>query len=61
MSGIKDAEQASWTKTLLMGPLVLVVAFIVLFWALRGVKAIKFLATYKVKVKPPAAVVAREV
>jgi hypothetical protein len=26
------------------------VAFIVLFWAVRGIKAIKFLATYKVKV-----------
>jgi len=50
ISGVKDAAEVSWTKTLLMGPLVLVVAFIVLFWAVRGLKSIKFLATYKVKV-----------
>ncbi len=50
ISGVKDADAVSWTKTLLMGPLVLVVAFIVLFWAVRGIKAIKFLTTYKVKV-----------
>ncbi len=60
ISGVKDAEAVSWTKTLLMGPLVLVVAFIILFWAVRGIKAIKFLATYKVKVAVPPSVSSAE-
>jgi hypothetical protein len=38
---------------MLVGPFLLVGAFLVTFWAVRGLKAIKFLATYKVKVKPP--------
>ncbi|MBA3539629.1 MAG: hypothetical protein H0T79_08355 [Deltaproteobacteria bacterium] len=54
--GILDAEKVSWSKILLSGPLFLVVAFIILFWAVRGLKAIKFLATYKVKAKPSAVV-----
>ena len=38
------------------GPALLVVGFAVLFWAVRGVKAIKFLATYKIpKPKRPVA------
>ncbi|MCX5742597.1 MAG: hypothetical protein NT062_08885 [Proteobacteria bacterium] len=52
--GILDAEQVSWSKIMLMGPLFLVIGFIVTFWAVRGLKAIKFLATYKIP-KPPAA------
>jgi hypothetical protein len=48
-----DAEKVSWTKMLLAGPLVLIVAFAVLFWAARGFKAIKFLQSYKVKPKAP--------
>jgi hypothetical protein len=56
MEGATSAEQVSWTKFLLMGPLVLVAVFLVLFWAVRGVKALKFLATYKVKVKAPPGV-----
>ncbi len=54
-SGVKDAEAVSWGKALLMGPLLLVV-FLVAFWAVRGFKGIKFLATYKVKVKTPSGV-----
>jgi hypothetical protein len=46
-----NADSISWGKMLLAGPAVLVVAFLVLFWALRGIKAIKFLAGYKVKPK----------
>ncbi|HEU0032697.1 MAG TPA: hypothetical protein VFQ53_18830 [Kofleriaceae bacterium] len=54
--GVMDAESIPWGKLMLMGPLLLVLAFIVTFWAARGLAAIKFLATYKVKVKlPPGA------
>jgi hypothetical protein len=38
---------------MLAGPLVLIVAFAILFWAVRGFKAIKFLQSYKVKPKAP--------
>jgi hypothetical protein len=34
---------------LLAGPLFLVFAYIVVFWAARGIKAIRFLQAYKVK------------
>ena len=51
MSGVKDAESVPWTKLMLAGPLVLIVAFAILFWAVRGFKAIKFLQSYKVKPK----------
>lgn len=50
-----NAESISWAKLLLAGPAVLVLAFGILFWAVRGVKAIKFLAGYKVKPKASAA------
>lgn len=50
-----NAESISWAKMLLAGPAVLVLAFGILFWALRGVKAITFLAGYKVKPKASAA------
>jgi hypothetical protein len=55
LEGVEDAEAVSWKKLMLLGPLFLVVAYLVMFWAARGVKAIKFLATYKVKPKAPAA------
>ena len=45
------AESISWAKMLLAGPAVLVLAFGILFWAVRGLKAITFLAGYKVKPK----------
>lgn len=51
-AGVTDAELVSWGKLLLAGPLFLVLGFMLLFWLARGVKALKFLATYKV---PPAA------
>ena len=56
ISGVTNAENVSWTKALLMGPLLLVVLFVILFWAVRGIAGIKFLAKYKVKVKPPTSV-----
>jgi hypothetical protein len=49
LAGVTDAEQVSWTQLLLAGPAFLVVAFAVLFWAARGIRAIKLLATYRVK------------
>ena len=51
MDGELTAESVSWGKMLMAGPAMLVVGFVVIFWAVRGVKAIKFLATYKVKPK----------
>ena len=44
-----DADKISWTKLMLAGPAFLVVGFLVVFWAARGIKAIGFLASYKVK------------
>ena len=49
MSGIKDADSVPWTKIMLAGPFFLVAAFMLLFWAARGLKAIGFLFAYKVK------------
>lgn len=49
------AESISWGKMLMAGPAFLVVGFVVLFWAVRGLKAIKFLQGYKVKPKTPRA------
>jgi len=50
LSGVTDAETVSWTKLMLAGPAFLVLAYVVAFWAARGIKAIKFLATYRVPV-----------
>jgi len=55
LDGVTDADKVSWTKLMLAGPLMLVVAYIALFWAARGVKAIRFLQAYKVKPKAPRA------
>jgi hypothetical protein len=52
-ANVKDADSIPWGKALLAGPLVLIVAFAVMFWAVRGFKAIKFLQAYKVKPKAP--------
>jgi hypothetical protein len=38
-----------WGKIFLVAPIVLIVGYAILFWSVRGVKAIKFLAKYKVK------------
>jgi len=51
MSGAHDADSVSWGTLMLAGPAFLVVAYIALFWAARGVAAIKFLAGYKVTQK----------
>lgn len=53
MGGELNAESVSWGKMLMAGPAFLVVAFVVLFWAVRGLEAIKFLQGYKVKPKAP--------
>lgn len=50
-----NAESVSWGKMLMAGPAFLVVGFLVLFWAVRGLKGLTFLATYKVKPKAPKA------
>ena len=50
-----SAEEVSWPKIMLAGPIALVVGYVVLFWAVRGVKAIKFLQSYKVKPTLPKA------
>ncbi|HEV7559727.1 MAG TPA: hypothetical protein VGO00_29825, partial [Kofleriaceae bacterium] len=49
LGGAGSANEVSWGKLMLAGPLFLVVGFVVAFWAVRGVKAIRFLAGYKVK------------
>ena len=54
-AGAQTAEAISWGRLLLAGPLFLVLAFLVLFWALRGVKALRFLQSYKVVPKAPKA------
>jgi hypothetical protein len=51
----QDADAVPWTKLMLAGPLFLVVAFALAFWAARGFKAIGFLASYKVKPANPKA------
>jgi hypothetical protein len=51
LSGIKDADAVPWSKILLAGPLFLVVAYALMFWGARGIKAIGFLFSYKVKPK----------
>ncbi len=56
LSGIKDADAVPWTKIMLAGPFFLVGAFILLFWGLRGIKAIGFLFSYKVNPTPARAV-----
>ena len=55
MAGVKDADAVPWSKLMLAGPLVLIVAFSIMFWAVRGFKAIKFLQAYQVKPKQPKA------
>jgi len=45
--GVTGADSIPWTPVMLIGPLFLVVGFATVFWAARGMKALKFLATYK--------------
>lgn len=61
IAGAADVTQIGWGKLLVIGPMILVFGFLLFFWAARGVKAIKFLFTYKVKpavAKQPIEVVA---
>jgi hypothetical protein len=51
-----NPANVNWTGVFLFGPLILIVLFLALLWVVRGLKAIKFLATYKVKVTPPPSV-----
>ena len=51
-AGATSADDVAWSKFMMAGPLFLVVAFLLFFWAARGFKAIKFLQGYKVKPKP---------
>jgi hypothetical protein len=60
VEGEMTAENISYTKLMLVGPLLMVAAFMVVFWGVRGLKAIKFLATYKVKPKVPPGVAPQE-
>ncbi|CAN5634768.1 hypothetical protein BH11MYX1_BH11MYX1_03160 [soil metagenome] len=47
LAGVADADAVPWTKLMLCGPLFLVLGYLALFWAARGVKAIGFLFRYK--------------
>jgi hypothetical protein len=49
---IGDGTDIPWKMVMLVGPLLLVVGFLGVFWAARGFKAIKFLFGYKVKPAP---------
>jgi hypothetical protein len=42
-------DAIAWGKLMIIGPMILVFGFLLVFWAARGVTALKFLATYKVK------------
>ena len=53
LANVQDADKVPWGKLMIAGPLVLVVAFALLFWAARGFKAIKFLQSYRVTPKAP--------
>jgi len=52
MAGAANADSVSWGRLMLAGPAALVIAYVALFWAARGVAAIRFLFGYKVKQKP---------
>ncbi|HPH65954.1 MAG TPA: hypothetical protein PLF40_09435 [Kofleriaceae bacterium] len=53
MANATSADAIAWNKLMMAGPIFLVVGFVLLFWAVRGFKAIKFLQGYKVKPKAP--------
>jgi hypothetical protein len=52
MEGARDAEKVNWTLLMLASPGFLVVGFLVVFWAARGLSSVMFLARYKVKLPP---------
>jgi len=47
-ANVTSVESIPWASIMLIGPLFLVVGFTAVFWAARGMKAIGFLAKYKV-------------
>ncbi|HUJ57592.1 MAG TPA: hypothetical protein VLX92_03855 [Kofleriaceae bacterium] len=47
-ANVGDASQVPWTAIMLIGPLVLVIGFVVFFWGTRALRAVVFLARYKV-------------
>jgi hypothetical protein len=54
-AGVTAAADVAWGRVLLLGPAILVLGFLAWFWAARGMKAIRFLQSYKVvPVVPPA-------
>lgn len=44
-----------WGKLMMVGPLLMVFVYLILFWAVRGLKAMGFLMKYQVKPKLPKA------
>jgi hypothetical protein len=48
-------EDPSWTFVLLSGGLMMVVGFLVIFWATRGLKALVYILRYKPIALPPKA------
>jgi hypothetical protein len=48
VSGVLDADKVPWGKLLLAGPAFLVGGYALMFWGVRGFKAIGFLFKYKV-------------
>ncbi|HTJ45924.1 MAG TPA: hypothetical protein VL463_27660 [Kofleriaceae bacterium] len=59
MSGVTDASEVNWTMLMLAGPLFLVVGYVAVFWAARGLEGIVFLQRYEVKPRAAAAAPAR--
>jgi hypothetical protein len=55
LDGVANPDEVNWKMLLVAGPLFLVIGFIILFWAARGMKALGFMLTYQVKPKPPKA------
>jgi hypothetical protein len=53
--GATTAGEVNWKMAMLAGPLFLVVGYLVIFWAARGLKAIVFLQRYKVAPPRPLA------
>lgn len=54
MAAAVTAERVNWSLLLLATPGLMVVGFLVVLWAARGLKALGFLARYKVKLAAPA-------
>jgi hypothetical protein len=55
MEGATAAGEVNWKMAMLAGPLFLVIGYLIVFWAARGVKAIVFLQRYKVTPPKPLA------